>query len=395
MNAASKIRPLEAIIMTALFAILISLPFLKMLTVGEPDTQQIEKRALSPMPKFGGSWKWQVKNLPRLFDAYYSDHFGFRSMLLEAGSIINIELFRTSPRAAFGKNGWLFYKTNPPFSSLSLSADDLAKWKGYLEYRQQWLAARGIKYLFVVAPDKDSIYPEFLPGTVTLPRENMVDQLARYLKETHSSVNILSLEDALLASKAQEQQPVFYKQDGHWNSLGGFYGYQAIMGRLVKWFPGLKVKSRQDFRMEMALDDGQDIVLQAGFPEFSKEKEPELKPLTPRSAQTHMLQLAGFLYHSFMTENQHPAGLPRAVMMRDSFTIALAPYLSEHFSRITYLWTPAPDPPELENAMADIIRQEKPDIFIEERVQRFLCYIPDKNDTFGGGGEAGSPVKQP
>ena len=30
--------------------------------------------------------------------------------------------------------------------------------------------------------------------------------------------------------------------------------------------------------------------------------------------------------------------LPRAVIFRDSFTSAMAPYLSEHFSRVVYLW---------------------------------------------------------
>ena len=34
-----------------------------------------------------------------------------------------------------------------------------------IDRADRWLAARGIKYLFVIAPDKPMIYPEFTPDT--------------------------------------------------------------------------------------------------------------------------------------------------------------------------------------------------------------------------------------
>jgi len=57
-------------------------------------------------------------------------------------------------------------------------------------------------------------------------------------------------------------------------------------------------------------------------------------------------------------------GLPRAVMLRDSMAIALIPLLSENFSRIVYVSSRTLD--------RDLIEREKPDIVIEELVERSL-----------------------
>jgi hypothetical protein len=57
-------------------------------------------------------------------------------------------------------------------------------------------------------------------------------------------------------------------------------------------------------------------------------------------------------------------GLPKLVMLRDSMAIALIPLLSENFSRSVYASTR-----ELDRAL---IEREKPDIVIEELVERSL-----------------------
>jgi alginate O-acetyltransferase complex protein AlgJ len=61
--------------------------------------------------------------------------------------------------------------------------------------------------------------------------------------------------------------------------------------------------------------------------------------------------------------------LPRAIVFRDSFGSRLVPFLSEHFSRVVYLWQNDFD--------ADIVEREHPDIVIQEIVGRHLFgFIP-------------------
>src|SRR5262249_52725581 len=61
------------------------------------------------------------------------------------------------------------------------------------------------------------------------------------------------------------------------------------------------------------------------------------------------------------------SSLPRAVVFRDSFASRLAPFLSEHFSRVVYLWQ--------NNFDADVVRQERPAVLIEEIVGRDLASL--------------------
>jgi alginate O-acetyltransferase complex protein AlgJ len=63
------------------------------------------------------------------------------------------------------------------------------------------------------------------------------------------------------------------------------------------------------------------------------------------------------------------SSLPRAVILRDSFTSPLVAFLSEHFSRAVYLWQNDFD--------AQAVEQEHPDIVIQEIVGRHLHnFIP-------------------
>ena len=69
-----------------------------------------------------------------------------------------------------------------------------------------------------------------------------------------------------------------------------------------------------------------------------------------------------------VTEHKNRS-LPRAVVYRDSFAGRLIPYLSEHFSRASYLWQNEFD--------FDEIEKEHPDIVIQEFVARhFYAYVP-------------------
>ena len=59
--------------------------------------------------------------------------------------------------------------------------------------------------------------------------------------------------------------------------------------------------------------------------------------------------------------------LPRAVVFRDSFTSSLAPLISEHFSRVVYLWQNDFD--------AAVVESEHPDVVLHEIVGRHLHKI--------------------
>src|SRR5471032_1208221 len=86
---------------------------------------------------------------------------------------------------------------NRPFRDSELEA-----WRDLLQGRHDWLAQRGIRYLFVIPPDKHTIYPEHLPDwlvTAARPPQRL-DQFIQYMK-AHSDVPVLDLRQTLLDAK--------------------------------------------------------------------------------------------------------------------------------------------------------------------------------------------------
>jgi hypothetical protein len=78
-------------------------------------------------------------------------------------------------------------------------------------------------------------------------------------------------------------------------------------------------------------------------------------------------------------------------MFCDSFTIALFPFLSEHFQRVAYIWQVFPT---FDTAM---VHKEHPDVVIQELVERKLLYpelvkhhlfdLAPANESNDGGGD--------
>jgi len=61
------------------------------------------------------------------------------------------------------------------------------------------------------------------------------------------------------------------------------------------------------------------------------------------------------------------APIRRAVVFRDSFSMALVPFLSEEFGRAVYLW--------IQDFEPSVIEREKPDLVIQEYTERLLSVI--------------------
>ena len=391
MTAGPRISRFETVLLAAMFVTVICLPLCKQMIFGEPKTEMIEGRRLNLFPEV--SWKHfsTIKEFPAEFERYYNDHFGFRAALLHLGSYIGVKYANVpiSPDVLIGKAGWLFLRTesdNPGDSSFTDL--ELEQWKRTLERRQEWLARKGIQYLFVIPPDKQTVYPEFLPDKYSRARkQGPAARLMTYLAAHHSTAHVLYLNDAILEAKGREKERLYFRNDTHWNPVGAFAGYSAIMDRLRQWYPDIKPMERSDFRLEMESNQG-DLSRMMEMPEYSSDNEPSLKPIAPYKAKLADsgtlpdCSPPGVVYQSMETPGT--ANRRRAVLQRDSFMVLLGVFVSESFARSTYLSDSNTDL-KSEKAVADFILKEKPDIFIEERLERFLL-VPPSNDTivFGG-----------
>jgi hypothetical protein len=276
-------------------------------------------------------------------------------------------------KVVLGKNGWLYYageksvecfRATEPFTE-----EELAAWDRLLTERQDWLARRGCRYLFCVAPDKETIYPEFVPARLNrVGRRTRLDQLIAYVG-THSRVPILDLREPLTAAKGDG--PLYFKEDTHWNLHGAAIGYRAIVAALADWFPELRPL---EFRSAGAFAFTGDLRQMIGVDgPLAEDRWLPAKPMT--AAPTEEGMPAGAI-RRLMPGRWHAMkggrGRMRAVVFHDSFVNSMIEPLAEHFERIVFLWQ---YPME-----ATLIERERPQVVIQEMVERALMGPVPRDD---------------
>ena len=243
----------------------------------------MEKRTLAQLPSWHFGWK-EITGYPAQFEAFYNDHFGFRGTLIGWRSRIKVSLLAESPTplVVIGNNGWLFYAGDSAEQQsikdyeglMPLSPETLESMFTTLLKRRDTLADQGMKYLFVVVPNKHTVYGEYLKSVRKGRHETRLDQFDALVNQ-HGFQDYLDLRETMMNAKSLGV--LYYKVDSHWNMLGGWIGQHRILERISSMLsvPDLKPlsayktsylkKNSGDLTLLMGLDGGfadEDILLQ-------------------------------------------------------------------------------------------------------------------------------------
>jgi hypothetical protein len=404
----SRIAVASDFVTLGAFALAIGLPLLGFWFGWQPQDMIIDNRVPAPRPELAAN-PAALRSLPASFDAYFGDRFGFRRPLIRWNNLVTVVWLGGSPEArsrssgqgdgglrfdplshriVHGEGSWFYHfgdGTMRDHRGLDLfSPAELRHWQRVLEQRRTWLAARGVEYLFVAVPDKQSVYPEHLPARIRRVREQTrMDQLVAHLR-ARSSVEVLDLREVLLAAKGEEL--VFEQTGTHWNDYGAYQAYTAILGRLARRFPALAPRPLSDFEIRRSIGPARPFLWLTGVLDRYQEAVIELLPRTPRSAVTieQSKPSEGYGIGSRLVRETARPELPSAVVFHDSFVPAgLEPLLSEHFRRVVYLWQNEFD--------VDTIVRERPDLVIEEKVERYFSINTPSNPAAVRGAPVGRP----
>lgn len=357
--------------MTAvLFLGLILLPLLVSLLGHRESTAATEKREMAPQPP----WKLALDSFGQfsnLFEKYYGDSFGLRENLIRWNNRLRIGLFGESPvrGVKLGKSGWLFYSDEWELEDYEdvtyFRQDELEKIRDTLEQRRKWLARRGIKFFIVVAPNKSTIYSEYLPQSIhKIGKQSRLDQLEAYLSN-YPKIELIDLRKPLFSAKPEKR--LYDRTDTHWNDFGAFVGYRAIVERIKKELPNVGRLSADQFSVTEASERGGDLAKMLSLDDLIREERIRFRPkFSPRAVEGRRdyADPASEPGREMVVKETGDPSLPKLVMFRDSFTWRLIPYLSESFQSSVFIWTHAFVP--------EIIEREKPDVVILECVERYL-----------------------
>ena len=364
-------------LVAGIFLAAIYIPFVGSISIKDSIKSQAEKRTLTPLPETPESMK-ALRRYSKKYNLYYQDNFGFREHLLWYKDLKYLIGDSTSDKVILGKDGWLFFN-GEPFTDLQnafrglrkLKDSELKQYADLLSAKNQWLASKGIRYLFVIAPNKHSIYSEHLPETMfKIDNQTITDQLVIYLQE-HSQVPILDLRQPLLEQKTMGRE-LYYKTDTHWNHFGSNIAQYEIAKKLSSFFPG-QIKpilySEGDFSTSNG--PGGDLAVMLGFNTKFVETYPNPKidhcAKRPRPKDGN--------YQSTFTTRCNKSDL-EAIIFRDSFFEYLYQYISLYFRQSTFISK------RMQNSDMEYISAEMPDVVIEEWAERYLTVIPQSNEQF-------------
>jgi len=338
------------------------------------EKNEVENRQLAVMPEFRIA---KLDPFPSQFDEYFTDHFPYRNEIIKEYSKFTGRVFNKSPlpkKVVIGNDGWLYMarrcmegfqgKTN--FTEAQLKSI-----KEELEYRREYCAQRGIKYYFVILPHKTTIYPEYIPirfkiGNEYTPRT----QLTKYLSE--NNVPFIDVVQDVLSNK-EIGYLLFKKTDNHWNELGAFFGTKRVMKELRKDFPQIPNIRIEDYNITTKKLKGGNIAqmlnMKEEYEDINVILERKTVSLATKGNKTGYAVPNGFPYgwdYEVVRVNPKVNHL-KLLIIRESFGGAMIKFYQEGFGRSVSIFDAWKH-----KLNEDIIKEEKPDIVIQQVVESFL-----------------------
>ena len=374
---AKHIRTIYNALLIFLFMGLLAAPAVRMLGSEKMVFSFTEKRLLNAFPALPDSFSQPGAYFADI-EAYLNDHFGFRDFLIYRYQREVRKRFGTvgdEGTAHQGIDNWFYFGQAEMLldfaGRLQVSDAQLKQRLEAYQTKKQWLEQRGIKYLLVVAPDKQSVYPEFvMESWRKVQGRSKLQQFSDALPEI-SRQELLDLASEL---KKHKEEPLFYQSDTHWTPFGAFTAYLVIAEKLEQLFPSVSMRKEYPFTelqtrtctsRENRCGDLTRMLLD--FEPFNES----FRKLAPFASCSRKIPF-DFSLANLSAEEQRLSFTTQcsqaeltAVVFRDSFFVGLEPFFSENFAQAVYLWK-AYD----QRTMEELSAIFKPDIVIEEIVER-------------------------
>ena len=265
--------------------------------------------------------KWNTDYLSQLSD-YIGDRFFLRQELISTDHWLSGKLFGVSgdPGVILGKGGWLYYAdTLADYTGTDAMTDrELFAAANNLEIMDRYCRENGRQFLFVIAPNKNSLYNENMPDYGQ--RAELTD--ARRLLEELALRQVNTVD--LFTAFGEQEQILYFAHDSHWNTKGAALGADRIneaFGVESSYYNG-------DFSEEVAHAGDLYAMLYPAFTDPEKDRV-----------------YGGKLNYAFTTSATRPdaiilsteSGKPGSLLAyRDSFGNLLFPFLADSYGTVRF-----------------------------------------------------------
>jgi len=264
-----------------------------------------------------------------------------------------------------GKRGWLFLSNDANdvigqhTGRVKLSPKQIDGWAELTDKRLELMDRLGIAWTCAIVPDKEGMYPEYLPPRITPADRRPIHDLLDMAAERDAP--FLYLHDAMWAAKGD--RPLYPLTGTHWNHLGAYQGYKAIREHLAESdveTPELPPDSIKWEEYELADDLGRKLEP----PRFGASVQARIKDQRSRLTFDNRVMNRG---RTVVFEREDGEG-PRGLIFADSFAPYLTLFLKESFSRLVFVHSHA--------IPLEILELEEPDAVVSLTAERFMVRVP-------------------
>lgn len=331
-----------------------------------------EKRVLSKFPKTIKSTSELPKWIEDL-EAYNNDNMSYRNLMVPAYNTM-LYVLNESPTKMIilGKNGWIFNNYNEAMNQLrgkklidiktaNQSVTNILK-------TQNSCAQINIPFFFYVAPNKSSIYPEYLPNHIKVSDTSNFDIF--YAQARKQNLNIINIHTCLRSAKVDNpNNQLYYTSDTHWNFSGSYYAY-VCLNEAIQTEQSGEFNITQDEIEITSYDKYFGLLERLGtYPIFSDKGENitainngSYKRITNDKNNAHITEGRKLsIYENNKVENDLTV-----LLIGDSFNGYITPYFAKNYHRI--IVTPH-NGGQWDSSLLD---KYKPDIVVYEVLERLL-----------------------
>ncbi len=182
-----------------------------------------------------------LKHYPKKFEKYWDDRFPTRATLISLNRYGLVKYFRRSPtkKTIIGSKSRLFFNIST-YQAGSFKEKELASFVSNLQKVISILNGLGVKVLFVITPNAQSIYPEEIPlDKRQKTSKSRLDQINEKMAAVDLGPNAKYLDLKKYLKSMKDEYKLYFDTDSHWNHISGYLVTQEIVKAARDWYPDL------------------------------------------------------------------------------------------------------------------------------------------------------------
>ncbi|MBQ8883020.1 MAG: hypothetical protein IJ031_00260 [Oscillospiraceae bacterium] len=293
----------------------------------------LERREKTELPKLMENGEFNTEIGDQL-EGYISENFGFRAEMVTANNGILSGVFGVSgeDKVIVGSDEWLFLEeTSDDYQGINqLSDREIRNVSKTIRMIEDYVRENGLEFVFTVAPNKNTLYGEFMPYYYVDGENSNLNRLNSQLEEMGVSyIDLMFMLKESYMSTPDDGTFLYHKRDTHWNNKGAFIATNGILRKIgfdtieknFSWvekrdytgdleamiYPKSSYKDIQYYPDDMSVIEG-----------FKFEKN------------RGNVEAQDFVTNSLVNKDGS------ILFFRDSFANAIAPFLSTHVGNVRY-----------------------------------------------------------